>query len=73
MIAKSGKPHTIGEQLLLPAMSEVLPLKNGRDYQAFFSFESNQSSDGLRASYNLSLMIAKSGKPHTIGEQLLLE
>ncbi|KFD56722.1 LOW QUALITY PROTEIN: hypothetical protein M513_02399 [Trichuris suis] len=39
---------------------------------SIFLFASSQSSDGLRASYNLSLMIAKSGKPHTIGEQLLL-
>ncbi|KFD60377.1 LOW QUALITY PROTEIN: hypothetical protein M514_27423, partial [Trichuris suis] len=39
---------------------------------SFFSFASSQSSDGLRDSYILSLTTAKSGKPHTIGEQLLL-
>ena len=30
------------------------------------------SDDGLKASYNISLLIAKAGKPHTIGEELIL-
>lgn len=30
------------------------------------------SDDGLKASYNISLLIAKAGKPHTIGENLIL-
>uniref|UniRef100_A0A5S6Q4E5 DUF4371 domain-containing protein n=1 Tax=Trichuris muris TaxID=70415 RepID=A0A5S6Q4E5_TRIMR len=37
-----------------------------------FSSTSKLQNDGLQASYNVSLMIAKSGKPHTIGEELLL-
>lgn len=37
-----------------------------------FSEASKQDNDGLRASYNISLLIAKSGKPHTIGENLIL-
>ena len=37
-----------------------------------FSNSSKQATDGLRASYNISLLIAQSGKPHTIGETLIL-
>lgn len=33
---------------------------------------SQQSTDGLRPSYNISLLIARSGKPHTIREELFL-
>ncbi|CAH1973701.1 unnamed protein product [Acanthoscelides obtectus] len=32
-----------------------------------FASTSQRNDDGLRASYNISLLIAKSGKPHTIG------
>ncbi|CAH1992310.1 unnamed protein product [Acanthoscelides obtectus] len=37
-----------------------------------FVSTSQRNDDGLRASYNISLLIAKSGKPHTIGEKLIL-
>ncbi|KAJ8944608.1 hypothetical protein NQ318_011464, partial [Aromia moschata] len=37
-----------------------------------FALTSQRDDDGLRASYNISLLIAKSGKPHTIGEKLIL-
>ncbi|XP_067417820.1 SCAN domain-containing protein 3-like [Emydura macquarii macquarii] len=37
-----------------------------------FASTSKTDDDGLLASYNISLLIAKSGKPHTIGEQLIL-
>ena len=33
---------------------------------------SKNSDDGLKASYHISLMITKAGKPHTIGEELIL-
>ena len=33
---------------------------------------SKNSDDGLKASYNISLLIAKAGKPHTIEEELIL-
>ena len=37
-----------------------------------FASTSPQSTDSLCASYNISLLIARSGKSHTIGEELLL-
>lgn len=37
-----------------------------------FASTSQRNDDGLRASYNISLLIAKSGTPHTIGEKLIL-
>jgi hypothetical protein len=37
-----------------------------------FASTSKTDDDGLQASYNISLLIAKSGKPHTSGEQLFL-
>lgn len=37
-----------------------------------FASSSKQEDDGLRASYNISLLIAKTGKPHNIGEELIL-
>ncbi|GBP03175.1 SCAN domain-containing protein 3 [Eumeta japonica] len=39
---------------------------------SMFASTSQSNDDGLRASYNILLLIAKSGKPHTIGEQLIL-
>ena len=37
-----------------------------------FTSSSKNPDDGLKASYNISLRIAKAGKPHTIGEELIL-
>ncbi|XP_060873308.1 zinc finger BED domain-containing protein 5-like [Metopolophium dirhodum] len=37
-----------------------------------FAGSSKQCDDGLIASYNISKLIAKSGKAHTIGEELIL-
>ncbi|GBP58574.1 hypothetical protein EVAR_40857_1 [Eumeta japonica] len=38
---------------------------------SMFSSTSESNGNGLRASYNISLLFAKSGKPQTIGEQLI--
>lgn len=40
--------------------------------QSMFVLTSESNDDGLQASYNISLFILKSRKPHTIGEQLIL-
>ena len=37
-----------------------------------FTSSSKNSDDGLKASYNISLLIAKAGEPHPIGEELIL-
>ena len=37
-----------------------------------FTSTSKNSDDGLKASYNISLLIAKAGNPHIIGEELIL-
>ncbi|KAG0438021.1 SCAN domain-containing protein 3 [Dictyocoela muelleri] len=40
--------------------------------EKYFTNNSSREDDGLRASYNISLLIAKAGKPHSIGEELIL-
>ena len=51
-------------------------LRNRRQKQktvtSMFFDSSKQATDGLRASYNIALLIFQSGKPHTIGETLIL-
>ena len=37
-----------------------------------FTSSSKNLDDGLKTSYKISLLIAKAGKPHTIGEELIL-
>ena len=46
--------------------------KKRKTIGSMFASSSQQSVNRLLASYNLSLMIAKKGKPHTIGEELIL-
>ena len=72
---------------LLEHLQKIHPDKSGKTLAFFHSFRdqflmqktmnmftssSKNSDDGLKASYNISLLIAKAGKPHTIGEELIL-
>ena len=61
---KSGKTlaffHSLRDQFLK------------RKTMNMFSSLSKNLDDSLKASYNISLLIAKAGKPHTIAEELIL-
>ncbi|CAL4069977.1 unnamed protein product, partial [Meganyctiphanes norvegica] len=41
-------------------------------FSVFFCHPSQQSNDGLHASYNIAMLMEKSGNPHNIAEELLL-
>ena len=45
---------------------------NRNSIDIMFNKVVTKNDDGLVASYNISLLIAKCGKPHTIGEKLIL-
>ena len=45
---------------------------NRKTMGSMFRKVDKQNIDGLAASYNISLLIAKAGKPHTIDEKLIL-
>ena len=72
---------------LLEHLQKIQPDKYGKTLAFFYSLwdqflkrktinmftsSSKNSDDGLKVSYNISLLIAKAGKPHTIGEELIL-
>ena len=72
---------------LLEHLQKIHPDKSGKTLAFFhslwnqflkrktlntFTSSSKNSDDGLKASYNISLLIAKAGKPHTIGKELIL-
>ncbi|CAG9782829.1 unnamed protein product [Diatraea saccharalis] len=51
---------------------QTLKENNEKRQHSMFVSTSQSNDDGLRASYNISLLIAKFEKPYTIGEQLIL-
>ena len=72
---------------LLEHLQKIHPDKSGKTLAFFhslrdqflkrktmnmFTSASKNSDDSLKTSYNISLLIAKAGKPHTIGEELIL-
>ncbi|KFD46979.1 hypothetical protein M513_12169 [Trichuris suis] len=46
--------------------------RKGPTLRSMLSSPLQEENDGLLASYNISLLIAKSGKPHSTGKELLL-
>ncbi|CAH1983396.1 unnamed protein product [Acanthoscelides obtectus] len=64
---------TITNELVMSVSLRQLRTNHKRPtLDRMFASTSQRNDDGLRASYNISLLIAKSGKPHTIGEKLIL-
>ena len=75
---KAMKPSRLLEHLLKihADKSGILSFSSRSIFEAknneYVYFSSKNSDDGLKASYNISLLIAKAGKPQTIGEELIL-
>ena len=84
---KNLSNETMKPSRLLEHLQKIHPDKSGKTLAFFhslrdhflkrktmnmFTSTSKNSDDGLKASYNISLLIAKAGKPHTIGEELIL-
>ncbi|CAH2001704.1 unnamed protein product [Acanthoscelides obtectus] len=65
-----GRLHT-QQQHLVRGCSHNSNLKRPT-LDRMFASRSQRNDDGLRASYNFSLLITKSGKPLTIGDKLIL-
>ena len=86
-VRKTFSNEAMKASKLLEYLPKIHPDKSGKTLAFFhplrdqflkrktmnkFTSSSKNSEDGLKASYNISLLIAKSGKPHTIGEELIL-
>ena len=46
--------------------------RKGNTLQRLFTQSDRRNDDGLKASYNIALLVAKAGKPHNIGETLIV-
>ncbi len=67
------KMHSDKEKLNLSHFQTLRDkFRNRNSIVSLMTKQSQKSDDGLICSYNISKMIARSGKPHTIGEQLIL-
>ncbi|CAH2003254.1 unnamed protein product, partial [Acanthoscelides obtectus] len=63
--------HAGDTMVLVSSMDEQIGVKRPT-LDRMFASTSQRNDDGLRAFYNISLLIAKSRKPHTIGDKLIL-
>ena len=84
---KNFSNETMKPSRLLEHLQKIHPDKSGKTSAFFhclryqflkrktmnmFTSSSKNSDDGLKASYNISLLIAKADKLHTIGEERIL-
>ena len=83
---KNFSNEAIKPSRLLEHLQKIHPDKSGKTLAFIHSLwdtflkrktmnmftSSSKNSDSLKASYNISLLIAEAGKPHTIGEELIL-
>ncbi|CAH1959042.1 unnamed protein product [Acanthoscelides obtectus] len=64
--------YLVGKFTSVKAMTAKILEETYTGQNVRFDVTSQRNDDGLRACSNISLLIAKSGKPHTIGEKLIL-
>ena len=63
-------PDKVGKSIFFKSLWDNF--KKRKTVGIMFSKLSQQSDDGLHVSYNLSLMMARKGEPHTISKELIL-
>ena len=67
------KPAKMKHHLERPSLFQDTERKTRSNSKTCFKAPSSVDSEaGLKASYNISLMITKKGKTHTIGEEIII-
>ena len=66
------KTHSTAAHKDVAYFKSIRDKRQGNTLQSLFAQSDRRNDDGLRASYNIALLIAKAGKPHNIGETLIV-